>query len=63
MRYVACLTVAIASLLSSLSIAGVSAAEEAAKIRLNTIGYLPGKEKKASIAAECSVFAVVRRQG
>ena len=30
------------------------------KIRLNTIGYLPGKEKKASVAAECSRFAVVR---
>jgi endoglucanase len=35
-------------------------AAEAPKIRLNTIGYLPDHEKKATIAAECSAFAVVR---
>jgi endoglucanase len=57
MRCIACGTVAIAFLLSP---AMILAAEESPKIRLNTIGYLPDKEKKASIAAECSQFAVVR---
>jgi len=38
----------------------VWAAEESPKIRFNTIGYLPGKEKKASIATTCTQFAVVR---
>jgi len=38
----------------------VWAAEEAPKIRLNSIGFLPDKEKKASIAAPCSQFAVLR---
>lgn len=51
-----CLTVALSALL--LTVFG--AAEETPKIRLNTIGYLPGREKKASIAAPCSRFAVVR---
>jgi endoglucanase len=37
-----------------------AAAQEAPGIRLNTIGYLPGREKEASIAAKCSKFAVVR---
>ena len=57
MRCLIYLTIAIAPIWS---LAAVSAAEEAPKIRLNTIGYLPGKEKKASVAAECSRFAVVR---
>jgi endoglucanase len=36
------------------------AADEAPKVRLNTVGYLPGHEKKATIAAPCERFAVVR---
>src|SRR5207249_2124269 len=31
-----------------------------ADIRLNTIGFLPQSEKRASIAAPCSGFAVIR---
>lgn len=42
-----------------LSAAG-RAAEVDSRIRLNTIGYLPAHEKKASIAAPCKNFAVVR---
>jgi endoglucanase len=59
-------SVSAALLVSSIALAAVSllasvwAAEETPKIRLNTIGYLPGKEKKASIATTCSQFAVVR---
>jgi len=34
--------------------------EYAPKIRLNTIGYLPDKKKKATIAEKCAQFAVVR---
>lgn len=49
-----------AALAVTSSLAAVSAAEEPPKIRLNTIGYLPGKEKVAAIAAPCSEFAVVR---
>jgi endoglucanase len=48
------------TLLASWFVAASLAAEEAPKIRLNTVGYLPGKEKKASIAGECSRFTVVR---
>ena len=36
------------------------AAEEMPRIRLNTIGYLPDREKKASIAAPCEAFTVLR---
>ncbi len=36
------------------------AADESSAIRLNTIGYLPLAEKKASLAAPCAMFAVVR---
>jgi endoglucanase len=50
----------VGALASTLLITSVTAAEEAPKIRLNSVGYLPAKEKKASIAAECSKFAVVR---
>jgi endoglucanase len=38
----------------------VCAAEEKPLIRLNTVGYLPGGEKKAAIAASCTNFTVVR---
>jgi endoglucanase len=38
----------------------VSHGAETPKIRLNTLGYLPNHEKKATIAAECSEFIVVR---
>jgi hypothetical protein len=31
-----------------------------APIRLNTVGFLPGHDKRASVAAECTEFAVVR---
>ena len=34
--------------------------EAAPRVRLNTIGYLPDATKRASIAAPCSRFAVVR---
>ena len=47
-------------MLTTCLVTATFAAEEAPKIRLNTVGYLPAKEKKASIAAECSKFAVVR---
>ena len=36
------------------------AAADAPKIRMNTIGYLPGREHRASIAADCINFTVVR---
>ena len=35
-------------------------ADESLQIRLNTVGYLPRAEKKASIAATCTNFTVVR---
>ena len=35
-------------------------AGESLDIRLNTVGYLPRAEKKASIAAACTNFTVVR---
>ena len=35
-------------------------ADESLQIRLNTVGYLPQAEKKASIAAACTNFTVVR---
>ena len=35
-------------------------AGESFQIRLNTMGYLPNAEKKASIAAPCTNFTVVR---
>jgi endoglucanase len=37
-----------------------SAAGESTAIRLNTVGYLPGAEKQASIAVPCTNFTVVR---
>ena len=37
------------------------AADATTQIRLNTVGFIPGKEKKASIAAtNCTDFSVVR---
>ncbi len=36
------------------------AEEEPPRIRLNTIGYLPGRPKQATIAAACERFAVLR---
>jgi endoglucanase len=55
------LPIALATALAALwLIAAARAAEEAPRIRLNTLGYLPGEEKKATIAAPCSRFAVVR---
>jgi endoglucanase len=51
----------LAAMLSVISLLAASqAAQDQPKIRLNTIGYLPGKDKKASIAAPCSQFAVLR---
>jgi endoglucanase len=50
----------VAALAALVLLSTLWAAEEAPKIRLNTIGFLPDKEKKASIAAPCSGFAVVR---
>jgi len=38
-------------------------ADESLQIRLNTVGYLPQAEKKASIAAACTNFTVVRLPG
>jgi endoglucanase len=39
--------------------ASVARADEAS-IRLNTVGFLPDAPKRASVAAECSAFRVVR---
>lgn len=39
------------------------AAGEPARIRLNTVGYLPGYSKQATVAAACDRFAVVRADG
>jgi endoglucanase len=36
------------------------AADATTKIRLNTVGYLPGRPKRATIAAPCTQFRVVR---
>jgi endoglucanase len=52
-----CLTAAFLSI-SLMNLAG--AAEESLSIRLNTVGYLPGAKKQASIAAPCRNFAVIR---
>jgi endoglucanase len=52
-RFVVLLAAGLASL-------ALPAGAAALQIRLNTIGYLPDAEKKASIAAPCSEFAVVR---
>ncbi|MGD0206541.1 MAG: glycoside hydrolase family 9 protein [Verrucomicrobiota bacterium] len=38
----------------------VQAAAESFPIRLNTVGYLPGTEKQATIAAPCTNFTVIR---
>jgi len=38
-------------------------AADAPPIRLNTIGFLPDQEKRASVAAPCSAFTVVRPEG
>jgi endoglucanase len=40
--------------------AAAASAEDSTAIRLNTVGYLPAAEKRASIAAVCSTFSVVR---
>jgi endoglucanase len=37
-------------------------AQEDSRIRLNSIGFLPGAEKRATIAAPCGVFEVVREK-
>jgi endoglucanase len=50
----------LAAFVAIIFIGAFAVAEDAPKIRLNTIGYLPEKEKKATIAAACSEFAVVR---
>lgn len=49
-----------ASCLAAVFVPPASPAEETPKIRLNTIGYLPAKEKKATIATTCTQFTVVR---
>jgi len=36
------------------------AGEESLQIRLNTVGYLPGAEKKATIAVPCTNFTLIR---
>lgn len=43
-----------------LLLAVAAQADEMTTIRLNTIGYLPDAAKRASIAAKCSKFAVLR---
>ena len=48
------------SLAAAWLLATAAAADEPPKIRLNTIGYLPGHPKQASVAAPCETFAVVR---
>ncbi len=55
-----CLTVAVLSL-SLMRLVG--ATNELIPIRLNTVGYLPGAEKQASIALPCTNFMVVRLPG
>lgn len=42
------------------AIAGAVRAQDAPPIRLNTLGYLPGAAKQATIAVPCSAFSVVR---
>ncbi len=39
--------------------ATATAAEKTSKIRLNTVGYLPGHPKQATIAAACRTFQVI----
>lgn len=51
---------AAASLAAAFLLAGSTQGQEAPKVRLNTIGYLPGRRKVASIAVPCARFAVVR---
>jgi endoglucanase len=46
--------------LATTLLATTSAAEEPPRIRLNTIGYLPGRPKQATVAAACDRFAVLR---
>jgi endoglucanase len=43
-------------------VASTWAAEEASPIRLNTIGYLPAHEKRASVAAPCTNFFLVNAE-
>jgi endoglucanase len=57
MRFISLLTVSIIATILVIGI--IFMAAEAPTIRLNTIGYLPDSEKKATIAAECSQFLVV----
>ena len=40
-----------------------AAPPDAPEIRLNTVGFLPDAEKKASIAAACTEFATVPAKG
>ena len=48
------------ALLAVLLLNPAQGAGESLQIRLNTVGYLPQAEKKASIAATCTNFTVVR---
>ena len=48
------------ALLAVLLVNPAVGAGESLQIRLNTVGYLPQAEKKASIAAACTNFTVVR---
>ena len=48
------------ALLAVLLVNSALGADESLQIRLNTVGYLPHAEKKASIAATCTNFTVVR---
>ena len=48
------------ALLATLLATPAGAASESVQIRLNTVGYLPGAEKQAAIAASCTNFTVLR---
>lgn len=50
----------LAATLAASLLATASRAEEAPRIRLNTIGYMPGHPKQATVASACKTFAVVR---
>jgi len=49
-----------ATLLAILFLSPAWAAQESLQIRLNTLGYLPAREKKATITVPCTNFTVVR---
>ena len=58
-----CAALLVTATLCLLAAGTFPASADDAPVRLNTVGYLPGRPKRATVAGPCAEFSVVRTEG